>query len=195
MPPWRGPRLRYHRAVRQHAAQCASAAIPSGDRGRRWLGDDRFCDFGGTPVTAHGELIRGWLKQQQNFDGLVISDWGSIADLTHFGIAQDALRAAELALQAGVDMAMTHEAYEDKLDQLVLQGRIKEALLDDAVRRVLRAKFRCGLFERPYVDEEWHKRELRRPEHLALAQRLAEQSIVLLKTGRRCCQSPEHPYR
>ncbi|EIQ96653.1 glycosyl hydrolase family 3 N terminal domain protein, partial [Yersinia pestis PY-03] len=140
-----------------------------------------FCDFGGTPVTAHGELIRGWLKQQQNFDGLVISDWGSIADLTHFGIAQDALRAAELALQAGVDMAMTHEAYEDKLDQLVLQGRIKEALLDDAVRRVLRAKFRCGLFERPYVDEEWHKRELRRPEHLALAQRLAEQSIVLLK--------------
>ncbi len=125
----------------------------------------------------------------------MISDWGSIADLTHFGIAQDALRAAELALQAGVDMAMTHEAYEDKLDQLVLQGRIKEALLDDAVRRVLRAKFRCGLFERPYVDEEWHKRELRRPEHLALAQRLAEQSIVLLKTGRRCCQSPEHPYR
>ncbi|AHK18691.1 glycosidase [Yersinia similis] len=140
-----------------------------------------FCDLGGTPVTAHGELIRGWLKQQQNFDGLVISDWGSIADLTHFGIAQDALRAAELALQAGVDMAMTHEAYEGKLDQLVLQGRINEALLDDAVRRVLRAKFRCGLFERPYVDEEWHKRELRRPEHLALAQRLAEQSIVLLK--------------
>jgi beta-glucosidase len=142
-----------------------------------------FNDLGGIPVTANGGLVTHWLKQQQEFDGLVISDWGSILDLTYFGIAQDPLHAAEQALRAGVDMAMPHEAYQYNLEKLVQQGRIDTTLLDEAVRRVLRAKFRTGLFEHPYVDEGWHTTALRRPEHLAKALEVAEQSIVLLKNN------------
>nr|WP_314263120.1 glycoside hydrolase family 3 N-terminal domain-containing protein [uncultured Moellerella sp.] len=140
-----------------------------------------FCDLGGTPVTASQSLIRGWLKGQHKFDGLVISDWGSVSDLAYFGITNDAAGAAERAMIAGVDMAMTHEAYDNNLEQLVTDGRIDIALINEAVYRVLYAKFRCGLFETPYVDEQLHTSLLRHPEHVNKAQELAEQCLVLLK--------------
>ena len=140
-----------------------------------------FCDLGGTPVTASQSLIRGWLKEQHQFDGLVISDWGSISDLAYFGVEADAAGAAKRALIAGVDMAMTQEAYDNNLEQLVTNGHIDITLINEAVYRVLHAKFRCGLFETPYVDEQQHKHILRHPEHVNKAQELAEQCLVLLK--------------
>ena len=113
-----------------------------------------FNDLGGTPVSGSKPLINGWLKQDQKFDGMVVSDWGSISDLAYFGVADGAAGAAARALDAGVDMAMTNEAYEDHLEALLQAGKINEDLIDEAVIRVLRAKFRTGLFERPYADEE-----------------------------------------
>ena len=93
---------------------------------------------------------------------MVVSDWGSISDLDYFGVAEDLADAAAQGLNAGVDMAMTFEVYDENLARLLDAGRIDEARLDDAVSRVLTAKFRAGLFERPYVDEQWHKTTLAR---------------------------------
>lgn len=140
-----------------------------------------FCDLGGTPVTASKRLVRDWLKSQQKFNGLVVSDWGSISDLAYFGVATDAKDAAKQALVAGVDMAMTYEAYEAHLEHLIKQQTIDIALIDDAVARILEIKFRCGLFEHPYVDENLHKTALRHPVHIQKAQQLAEECIVMLK--------------
>ncbi|MEQ4925014.1 glycoside hydrolase family 3 N-terminal domain-containing protein [Proteus hauseri] len=142
-----------------------------------------FCDLGGTPVSASKPLIRHWLKSQQNFNGLVVSDWGSISDLAYFGIATDATDAAKQALNAGIDMAMTNEAYEGHLEKLVDNQEIDISLIDDAVYRILYAKFSCGLFENPYVDESRHLTALRHPEHIKRAQTLAEKCIVMLKNG------------
>ncbi|MET4693645.1 glycoside hydrolase family 3 N-terminal domain-containing protein [Endozoicomonas lisbonensis] len=140
-----------------------------------------FNDLGGTPVSGSKPLIQGWLKTEQNFDGMVISDWGSISDLAYFGVTRDAAGAAAKALDAGVDMAMTNEAYEGHLEELLQEGEINEDRLNDAVCRVLRAKFRSGLFERPYADEQRHKAVMRREDHVAGALKLAEESLVLLK--------------
>ncbi|MGF1739177.1 glycoside hydrolase family 3 N-terminal domain-containing protein [Photobacterium satsumensis] len=150
-----------------------------------------FNDLGGTPVTGSERLIQGWLKTDQQFDGLVVSDWGSISDLNYFGVAEDLADAAAQGLKAGVDMAMTYEVYDENLAQLLEDGRIDEARLDDAVSRVLTAKFRAGLFERPYVDEEWHKTALRADEHVDKALQLAEQCIVMLKNREQVLPLPK----
>ncbi|MGF1758218.1 glycoside hydrolase family 3 C-terminal domain-containing protein [Photobacterium sagamiensis] len=140
-----------------------------------------FNDLGGTPVSGSKELIQGWLKTDQCFDGMVVSDWGSISDLAYFGVVNDADGAAAKALEAGVDMAMTNEAYENHLQKLLENNNISIEQIDQAVQRVLRTKFRAGLFEHPYVDETRHKAVLRHPVHVAEALKLAEQSMVLLK--------------
>ena len=140
-----------------------------------------FNDLGGTPVSGSQELIQGWLKDEQGFDGLVVSDWGSIADLAYFGFAKDEEEAAEKAMNAGVDMAMTYEHYEDHMEKLLAAGRVSQERLDDAVSRILTIKFRAGLFENPYVDEKLSQKVLRREDHVAKALELATQSLVLLK--------------
>lgn len=142
-----------------------------------------FNDLGGTPVSGSQSLINGWLKSEQQFDGMVISDWGSVSDLAYFGVAKGAEGAAAEALKAGVDMAMTNEAYEDHLEALLEKEAIDITHIDEATRRVLRTKFKAGLFERPYVDEYKHKSVMRHPEHLAQALTVAEQSMVLLKNN------------
>ncbi|MFA0113010.1 glycoside hydrolase family 3 N-terminal domain-containing protein [Vibrio sp. 10N.261.46.E11] len=143
-----------------------------------------FNDLGGTPVTGSRPLIRDWLKGEQKFDGMVVSDWGSISDLEYFQVAKDPSDAALKALSAGVDMAMTHEAYEDTLEELVKSNPSLQEYLEEAVYRVLLTKFRAGLFERPYIDPELHKSVLGLEEHKCKALALAEESMVLLKNDR-----------
>ncbi|MEZ8307902.1 glycoside hydrolase family 3 N-terminal domain-containing protein [Vibrio splendidus] len=143
-----------------------------------------FNDLGGTPVTGSSALIRDWLKGEQKFDGMVVSDWGSISDLEYFQVATDPSTAALKALSAGVDMAMTHEAYEGTLEELVKSTPSLQEYLDEAVYRVLLTKFRAGLFERPYIDPELHKSVLGLEEHKCKALALAEESMVLLKNDR-----------
>lgn len=140
-----------------------------------------FNDLGGTPVTGSRPLIRDWLKGEHKFDGMVVSDWGSISDLEYFQVAKDPSGAALKALNSGVDMAMTHEAYEDTLEELVKNNPSLQENLDEAVYRVLLTKFRAGLFERPYIDPELHKSVLGLEEHKRKALALAEESMVLLK--------------
>ena len=142
-----------------------------------------FNDLGDTPVSGSKELIQGWLKDDNGFDGLVVSDWGSIADLAYFGFAKDEEEAAEKAMNAGVDMAMTYEHYEDHMQKLLDEGRVSEERLNEAVSRILTVKFRAGLFEDPYVDEKLSPQVLRRDDHVAKALELATQSLVLLKNN------------
>lgn len=140
-----------------------------------------FNDLGGTPVTGSRPLIRDWLKGKHKFDGMVVSDWGSISDLEYFQVVKEPSAAALKALDAGVDMAMTHEAYEGALEELVKSNPSLLENLDEAVYRVLLTKFRAGLFERPYIDPELHKSVLGLEEHKQKALELAQESMVLLK--------------
>ena len=141
-----------------------------------------FNEIGGTPATASSHLQRTILKGEWDFQGFVVSDWGSIDELVPHGVAVDAKAAARLAIAAGSDMDMESDAYAEHLAALVDSGEIDSALIDDAVRRVLRIKFQLGLFDDPYrySDPEREKRMVMAPAHLAAARDVAGKSIVLL---------------
>lgn len=142
-----------------------------------------FHEISGTPVTGNTYLQREILKQEWGFDGFIISDWGSIFELTAHGVAKDRKEAAEVAIKAGSDMDMEGRCYIAHLAQLVKDGTVKEATLDDAVRRVLKVKYELGLFDDPYkyCNEERQKATLGSKENLDIATDAARKSIVLLK--------------
>jgi beta-glucosidase len=110
-----------------------------------------FNDVDGTPMHAHERLLRDVLKGEWGFDGVVVADWNGIGQIVFQGVAADDREAAALAIRAGVDLDMVSGAYLAHLEELVGSGEVDLALVDDAVRRVLRLKFRLGLFERPYA--------------------------------------------
>jgi beta-glucosidase len=138
-----------------------------------------FNQLGGQSVSASPRLTRDWLKDSLGWDGFIVSDWGSINDLIHHGQAADRREAAKLALEAGIDMDMVDGLYEEELAALVEDGSIPESLIDDAVLRILRAKQRAGLFERPFTEP--NPAVQRAPDHVALAEELAAQCAVLLQ--------------
>jgi beta-glucosidase len=139
-----------------------------------------FNEIGGIPSTANELLVREKLKDEWNFDGFVVSDYNSVSMLydTQF-VAENLKEAAELAMNAGVDMEMVSRAYVDNLKALVKEGKIDEKQIDDACRRVLEAKFRLGLFEDPYGSRDLNV--INSEDHKALALQAARESIVLLK--------------
>ncbi|MFQ6170888.1 glycoside hydrolase family 3 N-terminal domain-containing protein [Oryzobacter sp. R7] len=112
-----------------------------------------FNDVDGTPVHAHRRLLRDVLKGEWGFDGVVVADWNGVGQLVRQGVAGDLREAARRAIEAGVDLDMCGGAYTAHLADLVRSGEVDEALLDDAVRRVLRLKLRLGLFEHPYAGD------------------------------------------
>lgn len=112
-----------------------------------------FNDVDGTPMHAHRHLLRDVLKGEWGFDGVVVADWDGVGQLVRQGVAADLREAASRALDAGVDLDMCSGAYAAHLADLVSSGEVEEALLDDAVRRVLRLKLRLGLFENPYAGD------------------------------------------
>ena len=144
-----------------------------------------FNDITGTPATANGYTLTEILKKRWKHDGFVVSDWDAILQLVHQGRAAGRREAARLAFLAGVEMDMTDNCYRDHLGELIAAGEVEPGRLDDAVRRVLRLKFRLGLFERPYVPERPEKERFLRPEALTLADSLAAESCVLLKNETR----------
>lgn len=109
-----------------------------------------FHDLAGIPCTAHRELLRELLRDRWGFDGLIVSDYTAILELVHHGVAADTKEAAFLAFSAGVDIDLMSGLYLRHLPELVAEGRIAEAEIDAACRRVLRAKQRLGLFDDPY---------------------------------------------
>ena len=145
-----------------------------------------FNEIGGTPATGSSYLQRDILKGEWGFDGFVVSDWGSIGEMVPHGVAEDAKAAARIAIHAGSDMDMESVAYLPWLPKLVQSGKVDEALIDEAVRRVLRVKFMLGLFDDPYgyCDEEREVTlvgELGHADHHAHAREVGRKSIVLLK--------------
>lgn len=142
-----------------------------------------FNTVNGIPATGDRFLQRDILKGEWGFDGLIVSDWGSAVEMIEHGFAANREEAAFLAMRAGSDMDMESYVYRDHLQGLVESGRIDEALIDDAVRRVLRVKFELGLFEDPfrYLDEERESTLLLSSEHRDASRRMAERSIILLK--------------
>lgn len=136
-----------------------------------------FNDISGQPVTSSRKYLTDILRKQLGFEGFVVSDWASVQQLMKLGVAENRADCAALAINAGVDMNMADGCYGESLEQLVMDGRVSEETLNQAVRRVLRIKFAKGLFERPYC----RMRKADRTEHLKDARELASESMVLLK--------------
>ncbi len=140
-----------------------------------------FNEIAGVPATSNPTTVRGILRGEWGFGGVVVSDWGSIWETMRHGYVGDECEAAARAITVGVDVDMETGLYRRCLPDLVASGRVQMEDVDRAVGNVLRAKFLLGLFESPYVDESRAERELLAPEHLAAAREIAGQSIVLLK--------------
>ena len=142
-----------------------------------------FNDINGIPATGNAHLQRDILKGKWNFQGFVVSDWGSIGEMVAHGYSKDLKEAAYSAITAGSDMDMESNAYRKNLAELLKEGRVSIDLVDDAVRRILRKKFELGLFDDPYKysDPKREEKALANPEHRKAALEMAEKSIVLLK--------------
>ncbi len=142
-----------------------------------------FNILNGVPATANHFLLRDILKGSWGFEGFVISDWGSGAEMMAHGFARDLAQVAELSAKAGSDMDMESYAYVKHLKSLVEDGQVEMDVVDDAVRRILRVKFKLGLFDDPYryCDPEREEKLIYHPDHQAAALDMAKKSIVLLK--------------
>ena len=142
-----------------------------------------FNEIGGIPSTASPWLMTTLLRREWGFKGFVVSDWTAVAELLNHGVAGSRADAGKLALEAGVDMDMVSRIYVSDLPALVRAGRIPVAVVNEAVRRVLRAKAALGLFDDPDhgATPERERAALLAPEHRQLARRVAEESIVLLR--------------
>ena len=152
-----------------------------------------FNSLNGVPASANPFTLKQILRKEWGFQGLVDSDWTSIAELIPHGIANDGATAARKAFLGGVDMDMASSLYHENLAQLVRSREVPEAAVDEAVRRVLRVKFGLGLFEHPYADETREASAMVQPEGLALARSAAERSFVLLKNANFRGETPVLP--
>lgn len=142
-----------------------------------------FNEIAGVPMHANGALIDGVLRKRWGFDGVVVSDYTGVLELIAHGVAADRETAGRLAIEAGIDIDMVSDIYAADLPTAVRAGRLEEATIDEAVRRVLRAKYRLGLFEDPYrySDEGRERERILTPEHRQAAREMARESLVLLK--------------
>ena len=142
-----------------------------------------FNVLNGIPATGDRFLQREILKGRWDFQGFVVSDWGSIGEMVPHGYAEDGKHAAELAANAGSDMDMESYLYVEHLAELVRNGRVDEAYITDAARRILTVKYELGLFEDPYryCDETREQETIGKAEHQEAVLDMAKKSIVLLK--------------
>lgn len=142
-----------------------------------------FNEIGGVPATASEYLFQDILRDEWGFDGFVVSDYTAINELMPHGVAADSAEAGKLAVQAGVDMDMQGAIYHKHLPELVEQGVVSEETINESVRRILRYKFKLGLFEDPYKysNKEREEELVMNEEHLELARETARESMVLLK--------------
>jgi beta-glucosidase len=155
----------YHAAVEAGAATVMSA----------------FNSLNGVPASANPFLLQTILRDEWGFDGLVVSDYTAVMELTHHGVALDSAMATEKALIAGVDIDMMSHDYDAELPALVKSGRVPMPVVDEAVRRVLRVKFALGLFDHPFTEGPEVTGAV--AEHRPLARRGAEESFVLLQNN------------
>jgi len=157
----------FHAAIEEGAATIMSA----------------FNSLNAVPASANPFTLTQILRKEWGFQGIVDSDYTSLAELINHGIANDGTTAARKAFLAGVDMDMVSSLYHDHLAQLVRSGEVPEAAVDEAVRRILRVKFALGLFEHPYTDESKEAGAMLQKDSVRLARTAAEESFVLLKNA------------
>jgi len=139
-----------------------------------------FNDNDGVPSTGNRFILEQVLRKEWAFDGLVVSDWASVAEMIAHGFCKDGKEAAEKAVNAGVDMDMVSGLYVKHVKELLDEGKIKMATIDNAVRNILRIKFRLGLFDHPYADTE-APAVIYAADHLQKAKEAAIESAILLK--------------
>jgi beta-glucosidase len=142
-----------------------------------------FNELNGIPATGNTYLQRDILKDKWEFDGFIVSDWGSIEEMVSHGYAKDNKHAAQIAANAGSDMDMESYLYVNELAGLVREGKVKEAYIDDAAKRILRVKFELGLFDDPYkyCDTQREKEVIGQQAFHDASLDMAKKSIVLLK--------------
>ena len=139
-----------------------------------------FIDVAGAAMTTNAKLLRGWLRGTVGFDGVLISDYNSVAELLNHGVAADLVEAAALALNAGVDIDMTSGAYLQCLPEALRRGLVTMAAIDASVGRVLELKERLGLFDDPYRRGSVPRQAGRAAERRELARDAGRRAIVVL---------------
>lgn len=140
-----------------------------------------FNTIDGVPSTGNKWLLQDVLRGEWGFDGMIVTDWNSSGEMIMHGFAKDLKDATDLAVNAGVEMDMMSYGYISFIEELVKEKEISEKQIDDAVRDILRLKFRLGLFDNPYVKEEGSGDVLYAPSHLEAAKQSAIESAILLK--------------
>lgn len=143
-----------------------------------------FNDINGVPASANRWLLTDLLRRQWGFKGLVVTDYTAINELSNHGLG-DLKQVSALALKAGSDMDMVGEGYLTTLQQSLKEGKVTQADIDAACRRILEAKYKLGLFEDPfrYVDEARNRSQIMSDDKLELAREAAQKSMVLLKNS------------
>ena len=140
-----------------------------------------FNDLNGVPASGNKHLNVDILRNEWQFDGVLVSDWASLQNMNNQGNSANLKEATKLCVDAQMDMDMESQGYPRHLKELVEEGRVSEETIDNCVRNILRMKFRLGLFDNPYCYTE--NPEYFTPEALAAAQKAAEESAVLLKNN------------
>jgi beta-glucosidase len=140
-----------------------------------------FQDLNGIPASANHHTLTDILRDEWKFNGFVVSDWSATHELIAHGTAANDEQAAFEALTAGVDMDMVDGAYLNNVPQLVNAGKLPLSVVDEAVRRVLRVKFKAGLFDHPYADTARERTDFLTAENREVARKLAMESMVLLQ--------------
>jgi beta-glucosidase len=140
-----------------------------------------FTDLAGIPMTANVAMLRGWLRRDLGFDGVILSDYNAIGELIRHGIAADLAEAAALAINAGIDIDMMANAYGRGLGEALARGLVTMAKIDEAVMRVLALKERLGLFDEPYRRGAAPETAAALSERRRIARDVGARSIVMLK--------------
>ncbi|MEK4667807.1 glycoside hydrolase family 3 N-terminal domain-containing protein [Niallia sp. FSL R7-0271] len=142
-----------------------------------------FNTVDGIPASGNKWLMREILREEWGFNGVLISDWGAVKELIPHGVADDEAEAARMAITAGVDIEMMTPCYISSLQSLIETGKVEEALLDEAVMRILKLKDKLGLFQNPYraADAAKEQEVILSKSNREVARKLAEKSCVLLK--------------
>jgi beta-glucosidase len=143
-----------------------------------------FNDLNGVPASANHFTLTEVLRGEWKFDGFVVSDYTSVEELIKHGLAANGTDAAREALNAGVDMEMVSRLFNKNAGDLIRERKLSPQTIDEAVRRILRIKFRLGLFDNPYVDEGRENAAIFNAANVAAAREIAARSIVLLKNDR-----------
>lgn len=138
-----------------------------------------FNDNDGVPSTANSFVLKDVLRKEWKYDGMVVTDWASALEMVNHGFCTDGKDAAEKSVNAGIDMEMVSETFIQNLKQSIAENKVSMETIDNAVRNILRLKFRLGLFDNPYVVTPQTVKYAEK--HLQTAKTAAEQSVILLK--------------